>query len=84
VACKGGTGTLVELAVVWEMLNKRVMTEKPFAVLGGFWQPILDHVRNGEANLEPGSGGIEDGLIRQCPDPAGAAEYLSRALLSRR
>ena len=22
VACKGGTGTLVELAVVWEMLNK--------------------------------------------------------------
>ena len=23
VACKGGTGTLVELAVVWEMLNKK-------------------------------------------------------------
>src|SRR6478609_682693 len=29
VACKGGTGTLVELAVVWEMLNKSVMTGKP-------------------------------------------------------
>src|ERR1700737_445548 len=28
VACKGGTGTLVELAVVWEMLNKSVMTGK--------------------------------------------------------
>src|SRR4029077_6102696 len=26
VACKGGTGTLVELAVVWEMLNKSVIT----------------------------------------------------------
>src|ERR1700675_2690400 len=25
VACKGGTGTLVEFAVVWEMLNKSVM-----------------------------------------------------------
>jgi len=36
VACKGGTGTLVELAVVWEMLNKSVMTAKPFAVLGDF------------------------------------------------
>ena len=34
VACKGGTGTLVELAVVWEMLNKTVMSAKPFAVLG--------------------------------------------------
>ena len=30
VACPGGTGTLVELAVVWEMLNKGVMTGKPF------------------------------------------------------
>src|SRR5229473_5709861 len=45
VACKGGTGTLVELAVVWEMLNKSVMRGKPFAVLGDFWQPILERVR---------------------------------------
>src|SRR5271157_940241 len=45
VACKGGTGTLVELAVVWEMLNKSVMARKPFAVLGDFWQPILERVR---------------------------------------
>src|SRR5260370_29800831 len=45
VACKGGTGTLVELAVVWEMLNKSVMTGKPFAVLGHFCQPVLDRLR---------------------------------------
>jgi predicted Rossmann-fold nucleotide-binding protein len=38
VACPGGTGTLVELAVVWEMLNKGVMKDKPFVVLGNFWQ----------------------------------------------
>src|SRR6202521_5426882 len=48
VACKGGTGTLVELAVVWEMLNKSVMTGKPLAVLGDFWQPVLDRVREVE------------------------------------
>src|SRR5216684_3921299 len=48
VACKGGTGTLVELAVVWEMLNKSVMNEKPVAVLGDFWQPVLDRVREVE------------------------------------
>ncbi len=29
VACKGGTGTLVELAVVWEMLNKKAMDRAP-------------------------------------------------------
>jgi uncharacterized protein (TIGR00730 family) len=48
VACKGGTGTLAELAVVWEMLNKSVMQGKPFAVLGDFWQPILERVREVE------------------------------------
>jgi hypothetical protein len=48
VACKGGTGTLVELAVVWEMLNKSVMQGRPFAVLGDFWQPILERVREVE------------------------------------
>src|SRR5436853_5502051 len=48
VACKGGTGTLVELAVVWEMLNKSVMSSKPLAVLGGFWAPVLDRVREVE------------------------------------
>lgn len=48
VACKGGTGTLVELAVVWEMMNKRVMEGKPFVVLGKFWQPIIDRVREVE------------------------------------
>jgi uncharacterized protein (TIGR00725 family) len=48
VACKGGTGTLVELAVVWEMLKKSVMEPKPFVVLGDFWQPILLRVREVE------------------------------------
>jgi uncharacterized protein (TIGR00725 family) len=48
VACKGGTGTLVELAVVWEMLNKSVMNVKPVAALGDFWRPILERVREVE------------------------------------
>ena len=48
VACKGGTGTLVELAVVWEMLNKSVMKAKPCVVFGDFWQPILERVREVE------------------------------------
>ncbi|HUK53896.1 MAG TPA: LOG family protein [Candidatus Binatia bacterium] len=81
VACQGGTGTLVEVAVVWEMLNKRAMPSKPFAVLGAFWQPVLEHVRGGEASLESDSAGIESTLVHPCPQPADAAEYLARALL---
>jgi uncharacterized protein (TIGR00730 family) len=55
VACKGGTGTLVELAVVWEMLNKRVMAHKPFVVLGDFWQPVVERVREVESPNRPSS-----------------------------
>src|SRR3989442_9099852 len=64
VACKGRAGTLVELAVVWEMLNKAVMPQKPFAVLGRFWEPGLDRVRQVElghhAPWGEGNGGLVD------------------------
>lgn len=55
VGCKGGTGTLVELAVVWEMLNKSVIEAKPVVVIGDFWQPILERVR--EVELGPAGKG---------------------------
>ena len=44
VALPGGTGTLVELAVAWEMVHKRVMSKKPIVVLGQFWRPVVAHI----------------------------------------
>ncbi len=81
VACRGGTGTLVELAVVWEMLNKRVMPRKPFAVLGGFWQPVLDRVHEVEDMAESRRGQADARLVRACAEPADAAQFLAEALL---
>jgi hypothetical protein len=84
VACKGGTGTLVELAVVWEMLNKSVMNEKPFVVLGDFWRPILERVREVETGHSSGWGEANNRLIHEAPSPAEAAAYLSRELARER
>jgi len=85
VACKGGTGTLVELAVVWEMLNKSVMARKPFAVLGDFWQPILERVRQVEQRLGASSGsrvwGEANGnLVHIVNTPEEAANYLAEEM----
>jgi uncharacterized protein (TIGR00730 family) len=80
VACKGGTGTLVELAVVWEMLNKRAMDHRPFVVLGDFWQPILDRVREVERGHASRWGESNDPLVHQAPTPAGAARFLAAQL----
>src|SRR5580658_6734072 len=72
VACKGGTGTLVELAVVWEMLNKRAMDYRPFVVLGDFWEPILDRVRKVEHGHASRWGKSRDPLVHEAPTPAEA------------
>lgn len=41
----GGTGTLLELAKVWELKNKGFLkTNKPIILLGSFWKPLVDLV----------------------------------------
>jgi uncharacterized protein (TIGR00730 family) len=45
VVLPGGTGTLLELAKVWELKNKGFLkVEKPIILLGGFWKPLVDLV----------------------------------------
>ena len=83
VACKGGTGTLVELAVVWEMLNKKAMQQRPFVVLGDFWQPIVERVREVERERSSRWGESSDALVHQAPTPAEAARFLSARLANR-
>ncbi len=80
VACKGGTGTLVELAVVWEMLNKSVMAGKPLAVLGDFWSPIIECVRQVELGHNSPWGEANGRLIYVAATPKDAARHLKEIL----
>lgn len=80
VACKGGTGTLVELAVVWEMLNKSVISGKPLSVLGEFWIPILDRVREVELGRDNSWGEAAERIVHLAAGPAEAAAFLRAKL----
>ena len=43
VVLQGGTGTLLELARVWEMKNKGFTAlDKPIVFAGRFWQPLVE------------------------------------------
>jgi len=84
VACKGGTGTLVELAVVWEMLNKGVMAGKPCVTLGDFWAPIIERVREVESDHGSRWGEAKARLVHGAKNPEEAAEYLAQALAPQR
>ena len=77
VVLKGGTGTMLELAAVWECLNKRALEPRPCVAMD-FWAPVLDCVRgvererNGKRWIEHGSG-----LIHLAATPAEAVAYLN-------
>ena len=46
IVLPGGTGTLAELALVWEMMNKSSLSQsvggrKPLVVMVPYWQPVI-------------------------------------------
>ena len=50
VVLPGGTGTLAELALVWEMMNKSALAKtvggrKPLLAMAPYWQPVIDCLR---------------------------------------
>jgi len=53
VVLPGGTGTLVELAVVWEWTNKGFFAEKPVVILGNQWLPVLTAIPASELRANP-------------------------------
>lgn len=46
VVLPGGTGTLAELGLAWELLNKRLLgkNERPLIMFGEHWRPVVDCV----------------------------------------
>ncbi|HTY37092.1 MAG TPA: LOG family protein [Bacteroidota bacterium] len=46
VIVKGGTGTLLELAYVWEFINKGFIPEKPIVIYGEFWSKVVDSLKD--------------------------------------
>ena len=47
VVLPGGTGTLLELALVWELLSKGLLRRKaPIILLGEHWTPVVQSILN--------------------------------------
>jgi uncharacterized protein (TIGR00730 family) len=42
VVLPGGSGTLVELSLVWELVAKKLITQKPIILMGDFWKPVIE------------------------------------------
>jgi len=63
IVLPGGTGTLAELAMVWEMMNKSSLArtvggQRPLLVMAPYWQPVIDCLKQ-EGQLHSGPPGWE-------------------------
>jgi uncharacterized protein (TIGR00730 family) len=73
VVLPGGTGTLLELATVWEFINKGVITPRPIVVYKGFWLPVVDTINT--ALIDEGKGD-RTSYVQMFEEPEEAVEML--------
>ncbi len=70
IVLPGGTGTLLELAMVWELKNKGFLeADKPIILVGEFWKPLVELV----AADDTGSARH----LRYAARPAAVVDYLA-------
>lgn len=66
VVLPGATGTLLELATVWEGMCKRLLARRPIVCVGDFWRPVVDRMASARASsadaiaFVDGAGGLAD------------------------
>jgi len=70
VVLPGGTGTMLELAKVWELKNKGFLQEhKPIILVGAFWKPLVDLIATEDPDsrryihVAAGPGEVKDILV---------------------
>ena len=75
VILKGGTGTMLELSAVWELMNKNLINEKPVVCHSSFWKRIIDSMEE-RIIFE----GRKSGLIKTMDDIDDCAKFIIQSL----
>jgi len=75
IVLAGGTGTMVELSLIWEMMNKNLIPEKPIACVGEMWNKIVAEMEN-RIMLEK----RKTGLVKCFNDSDNCADYVIDSL----
>ena len=75
VVLRGGTGTLLELAVVWEFMNKNLLVKKPVICHSDMWKSITEIM---EAQIR--HEGRETGIVKHSDSIKEIADYIIESL----
>jgi uncharacterized protein (TIGR00730 family) len=86
VVLPGGTGTLAELALVWEMMNKSALARtvggrKPLLVMAPYWQPVIECLKHeGQLNSKSAWRAPAMEIVTLVTTVDEAVEYLRKQL----
>ncbi|MGE5500163.1 MAG: LOG family protein [Syntrophothermus sp.] len=73
---QGGTGTLLELASVWEFINKGFLDTKPVVCYGSMWAGIVETIEK-QIQLEK----RKTGLVRYSDSIEDCVRYLAASMV---
>jgi predicted Rossmann-fold nucleotide-binding protein len=66
VVAPGGIGTLLEMVMIWQLLQVRHLEGTPLILVGKIWPGLIDWARTAMLSTEPPLANAEDFTIPQC------------------
>lgn len=75
IVAPGGIGTLLEVVMVWQLLQVRHLQDTPLILVGPMWPGLIEWARQEMLAFEPPLANTEDLMIPRCV--AGADEALA-------
>ncbi len=73
VVVPGGIGTVLELMMVWQLLQVKHLQGVPLLLVGKMWPGLIDWTRTSLLTTQPPLANVEDIAIPRCVDSADAA-----------
>ncbi len=77
IILKGGTGTLLELSAVWELMNKKLIRSKPIVCHSSMWKEIVS-IMDKQIEHEKRTAG----LVESIDNVEEIVEYLKSRIIS--
>ena len=73
VVAPGGIGTLLETAMIWQLLQVKHLDNTPLILMGDMWRGLVDWADANMSGFDPPLAGTEDLKIPHCVDTADEA-----------
>lgn len=78
IVAPGGIGTLLEMIMIWQLLQVRQLQETPLILVGPTWPALIEWARGAMLAFDPPLANVEDLMIPRCVPSADEALEIIR------